>query len=94
MSDNSGSEVYGTPILNGYTVTWDVTIGEWVARSNSSDTTLHGRNQAELDAARWELVVGLADELSQILREAPECGYSPPRYEAPVRPTPPSTRTG
>jgi hypothetical protein len=37
---------------------------------------------------RWVLVVGLADELSQILREASYRGYSPPRYEAPVRPTP------
>jgi hypothetical protein len=44
MSDNSGSGLFGTPILNGYTVTWDVTIGEWVARSNSSDTILHGKN--------------------------------------------------
>lgn len=79
MSDNSGSGVFGTPILNGYAVTWDVTTGEWVARSNSSDTVLRGKNQA---AVRWDLVVSLADELSQIIRYAPQHGYSPPPRDA------------
>jgi hypothetical protein len=68
----------GTPSLNGYTVAWDADAGEWVARSNSSDTVLRGKNQGELDAARWRLVMTLADELSEIIRAAPEHGYSPP----------------
>lgn len=68
----------GTPVLNGYTVTWDVTTGEWVARSDSFSTVLRGKDQAELDAARWKHVVQLADELSQIIRDAAARGYSPP----------------
>lgn len=68
----------GEPFLNGYTTTYDAETGEWVAASNSSDTVLRGKNQAELDAARWDLVVRLADELSAILRYAPAHGYSPP----------------
>lgn len=81
-AENSGSGIFGKPFLNGYTVEWDITTGEWVARSDSADTVLRGKNQAELDAARWNLVVSLADNLSQILREAPERGYSPPpRFE-------------
>jgi hypothetical protein len=68
----------GTPSLNGYTVKWSVATGEWVARSNTSDTVLRGKDQDELNAARWRLIVSLADELQQILREAPERGYAPP----------------
>jgi hypothetical protein len=68
----------GEPFLNGYTVTYDAATGEWVAQSNTSGTVLRGKDQAEPDRARWDLVVGLADELSQILREAPGRGYSPP----------------
>jgi hypothetical protein len=30
----------GEPLLNGYTTTYDSATGEWVARSNSSDTVL------------------------------------------------------
>ncbi|HEY0542014.1 MAG TPA: hypothetical protein VGD53_26855 [Actinoallomurus sp.] len=41
-----------------------------------------GKDQAELDQTRWHLVVSLADELSQVLRNAPERGYSPrPRFQ-------------
>jgi hypothetical protein len=78
VSETSGSSVFGKPFLNGYSVEWDVTTGKWVARSNSSDTVLRGKDQAELDKARWTLVVSLADQLSQIIRYAPQHGYSPP----------------
>lgn len=78
MSENSGSGAFGTPFLNGYTVTWDAGAGEWEARSATSDTVLRGKNQAELDAARWRLVVGLADELRAVIDAAPGLGYSPP----------------
>lgn len=67
-----------TPVLSGYTVTWDVTTGQWAARSDTFGTVLRGKDQAELDAARWRLVMSLADELAQILRDAPGRGYSPP----------------
>jgi hypothetical protein len=70
--------VFGKPFLNGYSVECDVTTGRWVARSNSSDTVLRGKDQAEVDKPRWTLVVSLADQLSQIIRYAPQHGYSPP----------------
>jgi hypothetical protein len=69
---------FGAPFLNGYTVGWDVTRGEWAARSNSSGTVLYGKDQAELDQARWDLIMSLADELIAIVRAAPAHGYSPP----------------
>jgi len=81
-AENSGNGVFGTPFLNGYTVDWSVATAEWVATSDSSDTVLRGKDQAELDQTRWHLVVSLADELSQVLRNAPERGYSPrPRFQ-------------
>jgi hypothetical protein len=78
VSENSGSSVFGKPFLNGYSVEWDVTTGTWVARSKSSDTVLRGKDQAVLDKARWTLVVSLAEQLSQIIRYAPQHGCSPP----------------
>jgi hypothetical protein len=80
VSENNGSGALGTPFLNGYTVTWDAGAGEWVACSNTSDTVLRGKNQAELDTARWRLVVGLAEELRAVIDAAPGLGYSPPRF--------------
>jgi hypothetical protein len=79
MSDNSGNGAFGRPTLNGYTVEWSVATGEWVATSDTYGTELRGKDQAELDAARWTLVNRLADELQQqLLKTAPLFGYSPP----------------
>jgi hypothetical protein len=68
----------GEPFLTGYTTIWEPEGGQWVARSNSSDTVLHGKDQAQLDAARWDLIISLADELQRIIQAAPSHGYSPP----------------
>lgn len=35
------------------------------------------RTKAELNSARWDFIVRLADDLVVILREATERGYSP-----------------
>jgi hypothetical protein len=79
VSNSAGAASgFDRPFLNGYTVEWSVATGEWVPRSDSSDSVLRGKDQAELDAARWSLVVTLADKLSQIIRHAPQHGYSPP----------------
>jgi hypothetical protein len=85
VSENSGAGVFGTPFLNGYTTEWDVTIGKWVATSDTYGTVLHGKDQAELDTALRAHVLELADELSAILRAAPEHGYSPPPRDARAR---------
>jgi hypothetical protein len=66
------------PILPGYSVRWDVQAGRWAATSDRFGTVLRGANQDELNEARWNLVLHLADELQQILRQAPARGYSPP----------------
>jgi hypothetical protein len=79
VSDNGE---FGVPILPGYTVTWDDEAGEWLARSTEFDATLRGKSQAELEAARWQLALRLAEELQQIIRHAPQHGYSPPRGAA------------
>lgn len=84
-ADNSGNGAFGTPFLNGYTTSWDVTIGKWVAISDTYGTVLHGVDQAELDKALRAHVLALADELSAILRAAPEHGYSPPPRDARAR---------
>jgi hypothetical protein len=82
MSANSSSEgasAMNTPILPGYTVSWDRDAKQWAARSNTTDTVLYGANQRELELARNGVVVQLADDLNQIMREAPGRGCSPPR---------------
>jgi hypothetical protein len=68
----------GEPYLPGYTVTWDTVGRQWEARSDTSDDVLYGKDQTALTLARCRLVMRLADELSALIRAAPEHGYSPP----------------
>lgn len=68
----------GEPFLSGYTTTYDPDTGEWVARSNTRRYELRGKDQAELDQARWDLIVRLAEDLSEIINAAPMFGYSSP----------------
>lgn len=75
MSGNSGSQGasgFNTPALPGFNVTWDRHAGVWVARSQTLDATLRGRNQAELDQARDHLALRLGEELQQIVRKPPD----------------------
>jgi hypothetical protein len=74
VSADSGAQA---PILPGYAVTWDADAREWVARSTEFETVLRGKNQAELDTARWQLALRLAEELQQIIRSAPQRCYAP-----------------
>jgi hypothetical protein len=66
------------PILPGYTVCWDIRSGQWAATSDRFGTVLRGANQDELNEARWNLVLHLAGELQQIIRQAPARGHFPP----------------
>jgi hypothetical protein len=82
MSGNSssqGASGMNTPVLPGYTVTWDDDRRQWAASSNTDDTVLYGVDQQELELARKRLVTRLADDLNQMIREAPGRGYSPPK---------------
>lgn len=75
---NSGNEQFGLPILPGYEVEWDEAGQEFVATNSERGTVLRGKDQAELNAARGQLVNRLADDIMQMIREAPGRGYSPP----------------
>jgi hypothetical protein len=75
----------GTPYLPGYVVTWDTVTRQWVARSETSDDVLYGKDQTALTLARCRLVMKMADDLSATIRAAPEHGYSPPP-RAPAEP--------
>lgn len=77
-SNSGGASGFNTPVLPGYTVRRDEEAGEWVARSDSFGTELRGKDQRALEQARGAVVTRAAKELSQILREAPGRGYSPP----------------
>jgi hypothetical protein len=67
-----------TPVLPGYTVRWDIGAGQWAATSDHFGTVLRGANQDELNEARWDLVLRLAEELPRVLRQPPARGCSPP----------------
>ena len=67
------------PILPGYSVHWDVRAGQWAATSDRFGTVLRGANQDELNQARWDLVLRLADELQQTLRQPPARCCAPPQ---------------
>ena len=66
------------PILPGYTVRWDIRAGQWAATSDRFGTVLRGANQDELNEARWNLVLHLAEELQRILRRPLVRGHFPP----------------
>lgn len=76
MSGNSvsqGPSGMATPWLKGYTVTRDGE--EWVARHNTIDLTLRGRNQEELDNARAAAVAADVAAIQQRFAETDPSGY-------------------
>lgn len=81
MSGNSssqGASGMNTSIVNGYA--GHLGLRHPRIDRRKGDTVLRGKYQAELDAAHWDFIIGLADELSQILHKATGRGYSlPPR---------------